>query len=379
MKHNKTLAWLNNATIILLLVALAFRAGASFEWLFPKEEVAHYALSDVQAVFPKAQSYVQATDKSVRVLNADKKQIGTLLCSSDFEQTQFGYNGDVPILIAINADNEIQSVHALKNSENKEYFQSLEKQQLFSQWNGLKLDSLAVQKQVDAVSGATLSSSAVITGVQHTLASYLDVQHAQQTNWQFWLRMILMALIMISALAQVFSRQFKKYYYYHLTAVAVVMGLWLKKMFSLDLLYTWLGSGLPWQSNLDLIIILLVSICLGLWGKQKFYCNYFCPMGAVQLLVAKLSPFKKRNFPKQVFNLDLRLIYLVLVWSLLILGFSLPLAQLEPFQAFSYQVASWFTIGFGIVVVILSLFFNRPWCALCPTGCALNTFHSIKK
>lgn len=97
------------------------------------------------------------------------------------------------------------------------------------------------------------------------------------------------------------------------------------------------------------------------------------------MLASKVSPFKKRSFKLRISVVTLRAIYLTFIWVTLLLGFSLPLFNMEPFVAFSIQVASTLMLVAGAAIVVLSLFFNRPWCQLCPTGCLLDSVPSIKK
>ncbi|MFV0291182.1 MAG: 4Fe-4S binding protein [Mangrovibacterium sp.] len=372
MHHSqKKVVLLQYLTIALLLLALAFRAGATFEWLFPKEDKP-YTLNDVQKAFPEATTFQNQNDRSIAVFDKDKHKLGRLLCSTDFESTQHGYNGDVPLFIAISPDEHITQIVLLANQESEEFMGTVIDAKLFEAWNGMPIDSLAPQKQVDAVSGATFSSSAIIVGVQQTISSYLQIKHEQGINWAKIIQLLAVCALISSALIQLFSTRFKGFYYYHLVLVFLIMGLWLKKMFSIELFFAWLGSGIPWQSNAEMFIILLLTLLMSMAGKRNFYCNYLCPMGAIQLLVSKISPFKKKQFPKQLLSIDLRLIYLCFIWSILLIGISLPLGNMEPFIAFIYHVASWSMICFGLLFVVLSLFFNRPWCALCPTGCALN-------
>ncbi|MFV0366186.1 MAG: FMN-binding protein [Mangrovibacterium sp.] len=377
MKNNNT-HFLQYITVILILAALAFRAGATFDRFFALKEKL-FNLEDVQKAFPKAHTFTSNSDKSFSVYDEQKNNIGKLLCSSNFEATQLGYNGDVPILIAVNDSNQIAQVVLLANQESPEFIGVIYRKSLLDSWNGLSLDTSVLNKSVDAVSGATFSSNAITTGVKQTLNNYFQLtpQH-QHADWKQYLQLVLFILLILSALLLTFRKEFRKYYYYHLAFVVVIVGFWAQKMLSLDLFNAWLANGLPWKTNIEMIIILLLTLCLSLAGKKNFYCNYLCPMGALQLITAKISPLKKRQFPKKIFNLDIRLVYLCFIWSALILGVSLPLNNMEPFISFIYQVTSVGMIIFGLIIVVLSVFFNRPWCAFCPTGCALNILPPLK-
>lgn len=80
-----------------------------------------------------------------------------------------GYNGPTPLKIYIN-NNKVEKIEALKNFETPKYFIKVKKA-LLEKWNGMKV-SEAKALQVDAVTGATLSSEAIIQNVQLGLDYY---------------------------------------------------------------------------------------------------------------------------------------------------------------------------------------------------------------
>lgn len=366
-----------NITLALLILALAIKAGAGFQWLFPNDEPV-YNLSHIQQAYPNVHSYSLESDNSISVYDSNAKELGKALITSEMGTTKKGYGGSLPLLIPINQQNELGNVVLLKNAETKKIISFLEHKDFFSSWLSVPADSNALNLNIDAVSAATITTDAIIQGVNGTLATYLAVQAQQKSEWKKTGQLIAVALIIIFALIMLITGRFKRYYYFHLTAVLLVLGIWTRKMLSIDLVYIWLKSGLPWHNNSELVIILLLSISMALLGRKKFYCNYICPMGALQMLVSKLSPIKKHQLPRKVLKLDIRNLYLAFIWACLICGLTLPFSSIEPFMAFAYELAGWFLIGFGLLIIALSLFFNRPWCTYCPTGCALDLVLPLK-
>ena len=77
-----------------------------------------------------------------------------------------GYGGPVPLKIYIK-DKRVVRIVAEKNQETPEFFH--EACRLLSAWNGKKIDE-AQRMKVDAVSGATFSSKAIIGNVEQGLA-----------------------------------------------------------------------------------------------------------------------------------------------------------------------------------------------------------------
>lgn len=80
-----------------------------------------------------------------------------------------GYNGPTPLKIYIN-NNKVEKIEALKSFETPKYYVKVKKA-LLEKWNGLKVKDAKALK-VDAVTGATFSSEAVIKNVQLGLDYY---------------------------------------------------------------------------------------------------------------------------------------------------------------------------------------------------------------
>lgn len=80
-----------------------------------------------------------------------------------------GYIGTTPLKIYIEK-NKVVKIEALKNEETPKYFLKVKKA-LLEKWNGLKVKD-AKKLKVDAVTGATYSSDAVIENVKLGLDYY---------------------------------------------------------------------------------------------------------------------------------------------------------------------------------------------------------------
>ena len=91
--------------------------------------------------------------------------INTTSLSKDVE----GYLGPTPLKIYIKS-NKVEKIEFLKSQETPKYYSKVKKA-LQEKWNDLKVKD-ARQQQVDAVTGATFSSEAVIKNVQLGLDYY---------------------------------------------------------------------------------------------------------------------------------------------------------------------------------------------------------------
>ena len=91
--------------------------------------------------------------------------INTTTLGKDVE----GYAGPTPLKVYIK-NNKVEKIEFLKSQETPKYYLKVKKA-LAEKWNGLKVKD-ASKQQVDAVTGATFSSEAVIKNVQLALDYY---------------------------------------------------------------------------------------------------------------------------------------------------------------------------------------------------------------
>ena len=91
--------------------------------------------------------------------------INTTTIGKDIE----GYNGPTPLKVYIKK-NKVERIEFLKSMESPKYYGQVKKA-LLEKWNGMTVKD-ARTLQVDAVTGATYSSKAVIQNVQLALDYY---------------------------------------------------------------------------------------------------------------------------------------------------------------------------------------------------------------
>jgi hypothetical protein len=363
--------------IILILSALAYRGGRDF--FFQKNEVeVTVSLEDIKEIYPGAAEYASNSHGVFDVYDSNREKIGTALLSSDYSR-QYGYGGIVPLLIGVDDSLTITKVILLPNNETVDYIRAIYDDKFIGKWQGVSLED-AIQLKVDAVSGATHTSTAVIAGVRHTASSVMKSEASVITETNLWstIKDILFLSLMLLSVVIAYKKGTAKYRTIYMFLVLVIMGLILNNALSAQLLNGWLQDGFAWRTNWQSAVIFVLALTISFLGKRKFYCNYLCPMGALQELTNRFTPFKKRLLPTRFQGITVREIYLVLISGALLLGFSPELSYLEPFMFFSFRVAGIGLIIFGLVVMLLSLFFTKPWCSVCPTGCVLDTI-SYKK
>ena len=101
--------------------------------------------------------------------NAPENPADTLKVNSVESGKKFiGFNGRTPVEIAL-VNGRIVYVKALQNTETPAYFNLVKESGLFEKLNGLTVDE-ALATELDAVSGATYSSEAVIGNIRAALS-----------------------------------------------------------------------------------------------------------------------------------------------------------------------------------------------------------------
>ncbi len=364
--------------IFILLLAIAIKGG-NLLFLNDESDQVSWSLEDIQKDFPKTTKLNRAANGIYTAFSKRGEPLVSFILSHEFSRTS-GYGGPVPVIIFLSDDQKrVRYIRLLENNESEEFLDHILQRKLLNTWDGQKL-ALVGNIDCDAVTGATETSSAIINNMQNVAGQFGSLRQGQSKNMVATiLNPVLFAMMLIASLIMVFARKLKGLRALYLLLITLVMGVMLHKMLSTSFLHNILISGFRWKANGLQLLLLFLAILLPFLGKKQYFCNYLCPMGALQELVAKLNPRKKFQPARfKLKGISLSEISLTLLWSAILLGFTPDLAKLEPFMFFSFRVIGWGMALFGFVIIVLSIFMNRPWCALCPTGCFLKKLEPIK-
>ena len=373
---DKILNWLILAALLAMIAVCIFETEKDCT----DESLPNIELSEIQDLFPEAQQ-VQFLDTSYfAVKNAENETIGSVLLSSPYSDGIKGYAGKTPLLIALDSEGKIMQVKLLANQETPGFLKRVNNAGYLESWNGLTVDE-ALQKKVDAVSGATYSSK----GIQNSLRARLAVVSRQSVtetaDSSTLLPNICILLVVVLALICFFNPQKTKTLRLVTLLLSIgILGFWRNASMSLLKFYSWLTSGISWPLEWVLIVIFALAILLPLFIGKAFYCTYLCPMGALQELAGKVCK-KKLTLPKTATSilLVIRKLFLLTLLILVAANAGIDLAFAEPFSVFSVKSITLFSIIFAAIVLIVSLFISRAWCRfLCPTGLLFELVRKIK-
>ena len=125
------------------------------------------AVLGVSAALVLTASTISQDVQTKKTLNDGTVVINTTTIGSKI----YGYRDVTPVEISLKGG-KVVKVEALPNYETPDYFKLLKDGKLLESWNGLTAEK-ALEKEVDAVSGATYSSKGIIDNVREGLKFYL--------------------------------------------------------------------------------------------------------------------------------------------------------------------------------------------------------------
>lgn len=298
-----------------------------------------------------------------------------------------GYGGPVPLKIHIDKDGRLTAIEAEPNAESPSFFDRAK--ELFSRWQGKTIDE-AMAEDVDAVSGATFSSKAIIRNVQRGLAyakqhgladggKGAQKESAERTVATGWTLGSIVALIavLLGAVVPLFTNN-RRLHLVQLAVNVVVLGLWTGTFVSYTLFLRVFSGGVSLSAIGTLaapLLMLIVALLYPLAGRSGHYCAHVCPFGSAQELAGKLSRRKLRITPRVLRVLTaLRNLLWGVLMALLLTGTCSAWIDYELFTAFIYSSASVWVIVLAMLFLVLSVWVPRPYCRfVCPTGVLMKS------
>ncbi len=304
-----------------------------------------------------------------------------------------GYGGPVPLKIHIK-DGRVAAVEAEPNAESPDFFNRAK--ELLNHWQNKSVDE-ALAEEVDAVSGATFSSKAIIANMQRGLA--YAKQHGQWgedgsvgalgtsappivgssvgAHGTSIPSIVALIAVLLGAVVPLFYNN-RRLHLVQLAVNVVVLGLWTGTFVSYTLFLRVFAGGVSLSAIGALaapLLMLIVALIYPLAGRSGHYCANICPFGSAQELAGKLSRRKLRITPRVLKLLSvLRNLLWGVLMALLLTGTCTVWIDYELFTAFLYSSASVWVTVLAALFLVLSVWVPRPYCRfVCPTGALIKS------
>ena len=307
-----------------------------------------------------------------------------------------GYGGPVPLKIHIK-DGRVAAVEAEPNAESPDFFNRAK--ELLNHWQNKSVDE-ALAEEVDAVSGATFSSRAIIANMQRGLA-----YAKQRGQWgedgsvgalgtsashivgsedgsvgalgTSAPPIVALIVVLLGAVVPLFYNN-RRLHLVQLAVNVVVLGLWTGTFVSYTLFLRIFAGGVSLSTIGALaapLLMLIVALIYPLAGRSGHYCANICPFGSAQELAGKLSRRKLRITPRVLKLLSvLRNLLWGVLMALLLTGTCTAWIDYELFTAFLYSSASVWVTVLAALFLVLSVWVPRPYCRfVCPTGALIKS------
>lgn len=333
--------------------------------------------------FRQQKAQTQAADNDTLRTLAD----GTIIVNTSALGADItGYAGKVPLEIHIK-NNIVVDVKAMKNEETESFFN--EAAVLLNQWKGKGIDDAAKMK-VDAVSGATFSSNAIIgnmqKGLQYASEKLKENDSAKDnvngaTGFSPTLKNICgLIVILMAAVLPLFIKD-KRYRFVQMLLNIIVLGFWCGTFLSYSSLMGFAANGINLPAMAIATLMIITAFVYPLFGKKTYYCTNVCPFGALQQLAGQCVKFKIKINARTLHRLDIirQLLWaalMVCIWS----GVWSEWIEYEPFSAFIFLSASWITMAIAGAFFLLSFVVARPYCRfVCPMGTLLKLSQTSKQ
>jgi FMN-binding domain. len=194
---DKILTWLIVAAIVAVIATQVIsKAGQK-----SKIALTTLSLSEAQESFPSAIAVHQADTSLFLVTDADGNTLGTILFSAPYSDKVRGYAGKMPLKIVLDKDGKILNVVLLANKETPRFINHVKEEGFFDSWTGLTPEQ-ALNKNVDAVNGATFSSNGIKQSLKERLTAYTLQEDAlkQDLDKSKWLADGVLLLVLALAL-----------------------------------------------------------------------------------------------------------------------------------------------------------------------------------
>ena len=367
--------------VFLLLTGSVVWSGKIFGRYLGKPEAAD---STSTAAMPEADclkqlglqnATLQPMDSAAwQVTGKDGEAIGTIVSTAPYAKNVKGFAGATPLFLLLSPDQTVRAIAAADNEESPDFFKQAT-EGIYAQIIGQRVGDVE-KAQVDAVTGATFSSNAIISNIKQTLAARAEDQSGQKAapaiGWGKTAAVIVMLLL--GMLASWRFRGVKSVRLAMLLLNVCVTGFWCGQFLSVSMLRGWIQNGLDPLLYLPALLMFIVAIVMPFLHRPHHYCTWICPYGSLQELAYRL-PVPKIKVSNGVFKLMrlIRMLALMLLLLLLWMGMGAGLLDYEPFTAFMLNAATPAVLVLATLFVIAGLFIPRPWCrCLCPMGTLLE-------
>lgn len=296
-----------------------------------------------------------------------------------------GYGGMLQTIIQVNEKQQISGIAIIQSAETPSYLKEVISNGLIDNFVD---QNVAKLKQLDGITGATLTSNAInhsiIQAAKNIGINVFKLPLTLPESTLILPQIIDGIALLIFIIAIVINRPAFPHKIIAkrimMGVSIIVLGFYAAAPYGANTLgFVLSGVWLDGIASYTSLLLLLVTIGYLLVTNKNVYCSTVCPFGATQECIGKLNKAKACK-PKHDF-----FIWFArgLLWFTLILGLyyrNSASFSYEPFGMAFNMIGTHFIFVLTILIVLTSLFINKPWCqTLCPVHHFIEYIRFMKK
>lgn len=300
----------------------------------------------------------------------------------------YGYQSDIQTGVVISDEGQVMEVAICHQNETPSFIGKIYNNGfLESQFPGKAiLDGFDTSSNIQAVSGATISSNAITKAVteasQVVGKNYLSLTVPSNTEIKFGTtEIVLIGMLFLAVLS--YKLKNKKLRYLTMAYSLILLGFKYKQFIA----YSWLvslvlGKVPSLASNVGWFILIGGTLLfIAVTGKNA-YCNYICPFGALQEAENRLAKFDFFKVSPQI-RRRLKIIPAILAYSgfvLVCITQQMGVVSFEPYSLVFGRMGNGIQWALLPIVLIMSLFVMRFYCNFfCPVGFVLKLSVKLRR
>ncbi len=294
-----------------------------------------------------------------------------------------GYNGTVRVFTHTDTAGQIIKLDLARHSETPSYVDRIISNGFLIRAGNFNIREFAYDEPLDAVSGATVTSNAVIEAVRYSYLEGEELPYEDIAGIVFGLNELFVIIILATGalLAYIRPRRLQKALIWVLLVFTLVwLGFMTNQTLTLTRIAAMLSGYLP-DARRELYLYLLLggSILLIFILRRNVYCHSVCPFGSAQELLARVKPARpfRPSWYRKWKWVQWSVALLVLLTAI---AMNNPgLAQYGVFGVFFQLTGSSILFIILFVTILLSLFIKRPWCRFaCPIDGVLAYVRALR-
>jgi len=333
--------------------------------------------------------------------SAKEEPAGYIFSSEELSPEVRGFGGAMNLAICVDTEGKLTDFHIIRSNETPAYLE------LLGNWckrlTGRELFQPRSLADVEAVTGATVSSKAVLSALEvsgrrfagevlgRADADSKDTKEQKAGGQDSYAAKYLpdsQGIYLIAAFVLTFIVIYRGGFWSRLAALCfnfVVGGFVLNAQYSSEQMATILSLHAPaFGLSGTFLLILIMPLLVIAFGN--IYCGYVCPFGAAQELLGYIVPRRFRQTIPAEKMAGARFVKYAVLFILIIAFFvsrdrtTLAADPLISAFNFRFSIADWKSPLLLIIVAALlgSIFYTRFWCRyLCPVGAFLSLLNNV--